>query len=134
MPNIKKWPFVAVLLVVLLSGCALDEEVLPDDDAVSSYLGVWSVIDNEVKTINYEVVISKNPGNSAEILLDNFAQSGDALVGLVTGNTVTIANQTIGNGWTVSGTGRYISSSRLEFTYALTIGGDETNNSAIFTR
>ncbi len=130
----KKWPFITLLMVVLLSGCALDEEVLPEDDAVSAYLGVWSVIDNELKTLNYEVVISKNPANSAEILLDNFAQSGDAAVGLVTGNTVTIVNQTIGNGWSVSGTGRYISSSRLEFTYSLTIGGDATNNSAIFTK
>ncbi len=56
------------------------------------------------------------------------------IVGLVTGKTVTLFNQTLMNGWKVSGSGQYKSSTRLEFQYRLTIGGDVEQRNAIFLK
>ncbi len=130
----KKIAFFSLLLMLLVSACALDEEILPDgDDARDVYTGTWSVSDNALK-INYVVSISKSSSNSSEVLLSNFAGSGDEAVGIVAGKTMSIISQTIGDSWKVDGTGVYKTASRLEFSYSLEIGGDSESRSAVFTK
>jgi len=130
----KKIAFFSLLLMLLVSACALDEEILPDgEDARDVYTGTWSVSDNALK-INYVVSISKSSSNSSEVLLSNFAGSGDEAVGIVAGKTLSISSQTIGDSWMVDGTGVYKTASRLEFQYNLEIGGDSESRSAVFTK
>jgi hypothetical protein len=130
----KKLQFISILFIVLLSGCAIDEDVIPDEtDPASAFVGTWSVSDNALK-LNYEVTITKNPLNSTEVILSNFAGSGDAVAGLVTGKTVTIESQNVGSNWEVGGSGVYKSASRLEFTYNLIIGGDSEQRLAVFLK
>jgi hypothetical protein len=125
-----------MLLFIVLSfaACELDEGVDPDNsDPVAIYLGRWTVSDNELK-INYEVTIQRNPANSSEVLLQNFAGSGSTATALVTGKTLTLISPVIGNNWQISGSGTYKNSSRMEFSYRLTIGGSLENRFAMFTR
>ena len=130
----KRWLYLLFLVLLSFTACVPDDGNIPDEtDPALAFVGNWSVSDNALK-LNYEVQITKNPQNSTEILLDNFAGSGDRTVGLVTGKTVTIDNQTLGNGWKVSGSGQYKSSTRLEFQYRLIIGGDEERRTAIFLK
>ncbi|MDP3444330.1 MAG: hypothetical protein Q8T08_15845 [Ignavibacteria bacterium] len=123
---------ILLLSIVTFMGC-LPEDDLELDDPIVLYLGTWTVADNETK-INYEVVIERNPNNSSEVLLQNFAGSGSAATALVTGKILTITSPTIGNSWGVSGTGTYKSSYRIDFMYNLTIGGSSEDRFALFNR
>ncbi|MBK9291407.1 MAG: hypothetical protein IPM52_07255 [Bacteroidetes bacterium] len=123
----------ALFLSLLLTACALDEDIGPDVDPIEKYLGIWSVSDHELK-VNYTVSIQRNPSNSTEVRIQNFAASGGAATALVVGNTLTITSPVIGNGWQVSGTGVYKNASRIEFTYSLVVSGASENRFALFTR
>ncbi len=123
-----------LILLPLFHACELDDDFdLDSDDPAAKYLGSWSVSDNAYK-LNYTVSIQRNPSNSTEVLLQNFAGSGDVARALVTGRTLTLTSSTIGNNWRISGSGTYKNSSRMEFTYSLTIAGDMEDRIALFTR
>jgi hypothetical protein len=110
---------------------------IPDDNSdlnpVDKFLGTWSVSDNAVR-LNYQVTISSNPLNSAEVLMSNFADLGKSAVGLVVGNTFVVEGQTLVGNYLVSGTGSYVSDSRLNFNYELNDGIDVETRQATFSR
>ncbi|MCF8349189.1 MAG: hypothetical protein K9G61_10290 [Bacteroidales bacterium] len=110
---------------------------IPDDNSdlnpVDKFLGTWSVSDNAVR-LNYQVTISSNPLNSAEVLMSNFADLGKSAVGLVVGNTIVVEGQTLVGNYLVSGTGSYVSDSRLNFNYELNDGIDVETRQATFSR
>ncbi len=84
--------------------------------------------------INYTVTIVRNPSQSANVLLNNFADMGESADGLVVGNTIVIDKQNIGNDFLCNGTGTYKTSQQLEFEFILDDGIDQENRTAIFTR
>ena len=100
---------------------------------IEKYTGTWSVSDQSAR-INYSVTITANPSNSAEILLNNFADLGTTAVGLVIGNSVVIDNQSLGSDYSVDGDGHYINSGKLEFNFNLNDGIDNEVRVAIFTK
>ena len=110
---------------------------IPDDNAdlnpMDKFLGTWSVSDNAVR-LNYQVTISANPLNSAEVLLSNFADLGKSAVGLVVGNTIVVEGQTLVGSYSVSGTGSYVSDTKLSFNYELNDGIDVESRKATFSR
>ncbi|MBU2554549.1 MAG: hypothetical protein KKF98_08845 [Bacteroidetes bacterium] len=110
---------------------------IPDDNSdlnpVDKFLGTWSVSDNAVR-LNYQVTISSNPLNSAEVLMSNFADLGKSAVGLVVGNTIVVEGQTLVGNYLVSGTGSYVSDSRLNFNYELNDGIDVETRQATFSK
>jgi hypothetical protein len=131
---LKPFYVVAIAITFLVSSCILDEDVDPTPtDPIEKFLGSWSVSDNEMK-LNYEVTISRDPNNSTMVLLSNFAGSGGSAKALAVGSSLVVESQTIGQNWLVSGTGTYRNTSRIDFPYALTIGGNQESRSAIFTR
>lgn len=121
-----------IVLAVGFYGCTVDD---PDTDLDprEKYLGTWQVSDQPAR-LNYEVNIQNNPSNSAEVLLQNFADLGGAAVGLVVGNSVIIDKQTIMGAFQVEGTGTYITTTKINFTYELDDGIDKENRTAVFTR
>lgn len=133
----RKKYFIVILLVIIslsINSCALDDDIILDENDPSAiFLGTWSVSDNETK-LNYEVVIQRNPSNSTEVLLQNFASSGSSATALVVGKTLTVTSQIIGSNWTVTGTGIYKNSSRIDFDYSLIVGGSTEKRFAIYTR
>jgi hypothetical protein len=86
--------------LISLSSCT-DEDI--DDlfgDPVEKFLGTWRC--EEEGSIsgggwNYQVIITRNPDNSAEILIQNFNLQGNSeqARALITGNTMTIPRQNI---------------------------------------
>ena len=122
-------PIVVSVFALFMGSCATTED---DSNDIDKYIGTWNVNDIPSR-INYNVTIQANPSNSAEILLNNFADLGTA-IGLVVGNSIVIDNQTIGTDYTVSGSGSYINSSKLEFTFDLNDGIDIESREAIFTK
>jgi len=124
-------PFLFLLGILLMGSCAITTEDETDD--IAKYVGTWNVNDLAAR-INYNVTISANPSNSAEILLVNFADLGSTAVGLVIGNSVVIDSQSLGSDYTVSGSGSYINSGKLEFNFDLDDGIDNESRVAEFTK
>ena len=117
--------------ILLIGSCAIITDDESDD--IAKYIGTWNVNDQPAR-LNYTVTIVANPSNTAEILLNNFADLGSAAVGLVVGNSVVIDNQSLGSGYSVSGTGSYINSTKLEFNFELNDGIDIESRKAIFSK
>jgi hypothetical protein len=131
------------ILLILLSVMALsmpaclpvDEDVDPDDP-VAKFLGTWKV-NEDCRRLNYNVDIQRDPGNSAQVLIYNYGNPGagyDPAVGLVVTNSVFVSSQTIGEGWTVSGKGTYLSNGTISWDYKLIIASTEYNCTATFSR
>jgi hypothetical protein len=66
--------------------------------------------------------------------MSNFADLGKSAVGLVVGNTIVVEGQTLVGNYLVSGTGSYVSDSRLNFNYELNDGIDVETRQATFSR
>jgi hypothetical protein len=125
---------VGILALHVPACLPIDEDVDPDDP-VAKFLGVWKV--NETcSRMNYNVEILQDPGNSAQVLIYNFGNPGtgyDPAVGLVVSNTINVFAQTIGEGWTVNGTGTYQSGGNISWNYTLIIQPNEFTCSATYS-
>ncbi len=130
--NKKYFISIVTLFVALIIGSCTDTSEDPTDDT-KKYIGIWNVTDNTTR-INYVVEIEPNPSNSTEILLNNFADLGDAAVALVVGNSIVIDTQLLGSGYTISGSGSYINNKKLSITYNINDGIDSETRNASFTR
>lgn len=124
-------PFVLLFGFLFIQSCAVTSDDEGDD--IEKYLGAWSVVDQAAR-LNYTVTISANPANSAEVLLNNFADLGTNAVGLVVGNSIVIDSQSLGADFTVNGSGSYINSGKLEFDFTLNDGIDMDSRLAVFTK
>ena len=129
--HIKLSQIILLIVILLFGSCATTP--IDDIDDLDKYTGTWNVSDNPVR-INYQVTITANPSNSAEILLNNFADLGSSAVGLVIGNSVVIDNQSLGSNYSVSGSGSYINNGKLEFNFDLNDGIDIDSRVAVFTK
>ncbi len=131
----EKWAVKAILFLTFLlvfQACAVEDDNNPTDP-IDKFLGTWNVNDQPAR-INYTVTIVRNPSQSANVLLNNFADMGESADGLVVGNTIVIDKQNIGNDFLCNGTGTYKTSQQLEFEFILDDGIDQENRTAIFTR
>jgi len=121
-----------LFIFIFIHSCGVEGDT-NQDDPIDKFLGTWSVSDQPAR-INYTVTIVKNPSQSANVLLNNFADMGESANGLVVGNTIVIDNQDIGNDFLCNGTGTSKSANRLEFIFVLDDGIDQENRKAVFTR
>jgi hypothetical protein len=115
----------------MLSSCTEEDDIFTDP--VEKFLGTWSVSDQPAR-LNYSVTIERDPGNTAYVLLKNFADLGGSARGLVVGNSIVIEKQDIGDGYSCDGTGTYKTNYELEFLFALDDGIDIENRKAVFTK
>lgn len=131
--NIHKKSTIALLLIFTIAFVGCETTTTDDTDPREKYYGTWQVSDQPAR-LNYEVIISPNPANSAEVLLKNFADLGGSAIGLVVGNSIVIDTQTIADEYKVDGTGTYIKSTELRFDYDLDDGIDNEARKSVFTR
>jgi hypothetical protein len=125
-----------ISLMALQMPACLPEEDIDPDDPIEKFLGTWKV-NESCNRMTYDVDIVQDPGNSAQVLLYNFGNPGagyDPAVGLVTSNSIHIASQTIGEGWTVSGTGTYHNDGTISWDYTLIIGSSAFDCTATFSK
>jgi hypothetical protein len=123
--------FIAVLFI--FQGCAIEDDDSDYTDPREKFLGTWNVSDQPGR-INYVVSIVKNPAQSANVLLNNFADMGESANGLVVGSKIIIDKQNIGSDFLSNGTGTYISSKQLEFDFVLDDGIDLESRKAIYSK
>lgn len=140
-PNFKAMfnrKIIGILAVTFLIAIASSCEVDPDTpsgqaDDVAKFLGSWSVSDQPAR-INYYVTIERDPVYDNQVYLQNFADAGDKAVGLVVDNKIILDKQNIGNGYSASGEGIYISSKSLNFEFLLDDGIDNDPRKATFSK
>jgi len=134
----KKWILLILVSAVVLQmpACLPVDEDIDPDDPITKFLGTWKVNETCVR-LNYEVEIVPDPGNSAQVLINNFGSPGagyDPAVGLVVTNSIFVSSQTIGTGWTINGKGTYQSNGTISWTYTLLINQVEYNCTAVYSR
>jgi hypothetical protein len=130
--------FLLIFSLGFFAACT-DEFEDPFADPVEKYLGNWKA--TETSTVFgpgyvYDVTITRNPANSNEVLISNFYMQGvqEKARALVTGNSLTILEQTICNGSIViKGNGQF-SAGRIILNYTAFDGADLDNVSATYTR
>lgn len=137
MKKIKEFLLMSLIIMLTSLSCNPDDDpfVDPGDDR-DQFLGAWSVDETCFKT-NYTVTITKDPGNSAQILLKNFCNPGPnygPAVGLVAGSKIFISNQTIGDGWMVSASGTLQNPHTILWTYTLVIGANSLSCTSEFNK
>ena len=134
---LKDWKIFSLLLIIGFFSCNPDDDSIVDPaDDRDKFFGSWTVSESCFKA-NYSVTISADPGNSAQVLLNNFGNPGPSYgpaVGLVAGSKIFVANQVIGDGWTISGTGTLQGANIINWTYTLVIGGNSLSCSAEYIR
>jgi hypothetical protein len=79
------------------------------DDPRDSYIGKWQFVEDLKNTEgqNFSVIITKDPDNSSQVILENFVNSGSGvfIYGLVTSGQIVVSEQQMSNGWTIKGSG-----------------------------
>ena len=124
-----------MVLISMIPACDLiDGDPVDPEDPRDKFLGSWKVNESCYRS-NYMVEIKADPGNGAQVLLENFGNPGpgyDDAVGLVVSNSIIVSPQTIGEGWTVSGEGDYLTGGTISWTYTIVIGANQDDCSATY--
>lgn len=131
MKHTKHLILLMLLGIILFSSCTETSD--DDGNYIQKYIGVWNVNDQSAR-INYTITITKNPSNSTEVLMENFANLNSTAIALVIDNSLVIDSQSISSDYTVSGSGSYISSNKLIINFDLNDGIDSDKRIATFTR
>ena len=116
------------LMVFQFTACVDDNDINNPADARAKFLGKWTVDESCVR-LDYEAVIIADPSNDARVLIQNFALTGpgyEPAYGTVSGNVITLPLQTIGDNWTVKGTGTWQGGGIL-WSYYIEIGANGSN-------
>lgn len=126
-----------ILFMAILASSGLITSCEPDDtsttdpnDPRKDYVGVWRFTENKKSGLSqsYIVTISLDPNNSTQVLLTNFGNPGssdDDAVGIVTTNQIVVSEQSLQNGWLVSGSGKLgTGGASMSWSYSITVGGD----------
>jgi len=137
MKTVKLLALIIALALFCFPSCEIiDDDDLNPADPREKFLGSWKV--NETcQRATYSVNVTADPGNSAQVLIYNFGNTGPGYtpaIGLIVGSKVNVFSQTIGEDWTVNGNGTYQSNGTISWTYTLVIGVSQLECSATYFR
>lgn len=136
MKKIRKYLLMISLLAVCSLFTACTEDSPFEENARDKFLGTWSVQESCVR-LDFEVEIEAAPGSDSKVLLYNFAFTGpgyDPAYGFVSGNTVDLPQQVIGDNWNIHGTGTLQTDGTIIWNYYIEIGANGSNCQAEFQK
>lgn len=123
-----------LIFLIVLVGCTDDTGDLIDDR--DAFLGSWNVSESCVKDA-YTVNITKDPSNSAQILINNFWNTGNCgnpVYAIVAGNSAYIPTQIFcNNDFEADGSGDLIKE-EISWEYEVNDGADLFKCNAAYTR
>lgn len=120
-------------LVMVLSSCTEENDLLNDGESRDAFLGSWSVSDACSKQ-SYGVNISADPSNFSVVQISNFANLGRTASGVIAGTSIIVESQDVGNGYSVSGSGRLNGSIISWSTYNYADSGNSYDCTATFSK
>ncbi|MBK9272361.1 MAG: hypothetical protein IPM48_12270 [Saprospiraceae bacterium] len=127
-----KFNLIFASLMILAVSCTKDE-TNPRD----KFLATYGVVES-CPGINssYDIIITTSAESSSTILINNFGETGSSVKATVSGNNLTIPNQTINVGGisvTLSGSGA-LNGNILNITYTGSAAGGSLNCSMVCTK
>ncbi len=132
----KLFSMLNVLLIPVLLTACLDEDTDDLVDDRDAFLGAWNVTESCSKD-SYSVQITKDPSNSAQVLINNFwntGNCGNAPYAIVAGSSLYLPQQDFCNGdLNVEGSGEMIKE-KVNWSYSVNDGADLHNCSATYVR
>ena len=130
--------FALFTAILLLGGCDTsdDNNPSPVPDERDKFVGSWSVNNENCGKGKYVATISKDPSNSAQVLIDNFAFSnaGQPDTALVTASSIFVYKQTNSEGWVIQGNGDYNNNETIKWSYSLLISGTQENCTCTYVK
>ncbi|MDO9257464.1 MAG: hypothetical protein Q7U54_18230 [Bacteroidales bacterium] len=119
-------------------GCeTLDNTI--GDDLRDPFVGDWMFLESfkSTESQSYMVTISKDPNNSSQVILENFANAGQGITatGIATSTQIVVSSQVISNGWTVNGSGKTDNTDKTIMSWTLSVeaGGTKDDFTATAT-
>ena len=127
-----KNPFLLFLFISLFPLISCDPNAGdPSSDARDKYIGTWTV--QEKKKITYQVQITADPSNSAQVLIGNFYNFNIQPFAIATSGTLTIPTQNFSTqGIKVWGVGTY-TSKKLTWVYYVNDGANQDTIHSTYT-
>lgn len=139
MANLRKFAaYGSFIFLIMLGACEEldDNNPSPIPDTRDKFTGSWSVNNESCGKNKYLVTIGKDPSNSAQVVITNFAFSSAAEpdTAIVAGNAIVMYSQRNSEGWVVSGSGQYKAGDIIEWNYSLLISGTQESCTATYIR
>jgi len=126
---------ITLALTITLAGCTKDSATTPGTGNRSAFLGKWMV--TPTTKLTYEANITADPNSSNGVFISNFAGLGSSSIpasAAVNGTSISLdANQVIGDGITVNGSGS-LSGTKITWHYTLFNGADLITVSETYTK
>ncbi len=136
--KITRAVMLSLFSVFLFTACDTsdDNNPSPVPDARDKFTGTWQVNDEICIKGKYVVGITRDPSNSAQVLISNFAFSNTSQpdTAIVAGSSIVVYKQKNSEGWSIEGNGFYKSNGSIEWTYTLIISGFQESCSATYVR
>lgn len=127
----------AMIAFLFLAGCQKESTTTSTSDARAAFIGNWSVQESWMK-YSYEARIAADTTSKTGVLIYNFAGIGLSYApakALVSGNTITLdANEVIGNGLVVNGSGVLSGNSTINWIYTINDGADLKHVTSTFSK
>ena len=134
---------IAAVITINLSGCEPVDNGSTSGDARDPFIGEWQFLESgflkSVQSQSYVVTITKDPNNSAQVILKNFGNAGSndvSVFGLVTSSQIVVSSQKMSNGWTAEGSGSVTNPAKtiMAWDYSLIIAGSKETFTATATK
>jgi hypothetical protein len=134
MKTIPFFLIIAFSSALFLTSCDPDATDDPNPaDPREKFLGNWTVQESK-KKLTYEVQITASPTNSAEVIINNFYNTGIKPFAVITTSTITCPVQSFPSQQiTINGAGTY-SSEKINWVYYVNDGADLDTITAVYSR
>jgi hypothetical protein len=127
-----------MIIILLFGGCSSsdDNNPSPVPDVRNKFVGSWNVNDENCGKGKYVVTISKDPSNSARVLVQNFAFStaNESDTAIVAASNIVMPKQHNSEGWTIEGIGNYTADETIIWEYKLVISGSQESCTATYVK
>ena len=130
--------FLFMILIILFGGCSPsdDNNPSPIPDVRDKFVGSWNVNDETCGKGKYVVTISKDPSNSAQVLIQNFAFSSadEPDTAIIAASNIIVPKQHNSEGWTIEGIGNYYTNETIGWEYNIVISGFQESCTATYVK
>lgn len=134
--TILRFLFISVFFMLISCNTSDDNNPSPVPDTRDKFVGEWNVNNESCGKGKYVVEISKDPSNSIQVLIRNFAfaHTTEPDTAIVAGGSIHIYKQKNSEGWTIEGYGTYNTDDNIDWNYTLIISGHEETCTATYVR
>lgn len=128
--------YLPLLIALLMSSCTDDNDPIDLADDRDAFIGNWNVTETCSKDA-YTVTITKDPGNSSQVLISNFWHvpfCQDLAYAIIAGKSMVLPQQSFcSNSFDVNGSGN-LNKDKVTLNYTVSDGADEYKCTAFYEK